>query len=108
VTRNEEPALFEPDKISEDNQHRPHFGNSEEYSLAAEKVEWPSGQVKALGKPSAETFKLAETPKRLIRRPALSRGIFSFVVRYEQVKQHPAMFGNFRPVDDRAGKKKIK
>ena len=63
MARNEEPTLFEPDKISEDNQHRPHFGNSEEYSLAAEEAEWPQGQVKALGKPIAETFTFAETPK---------------------------------------------
>ena len=83
MARNEEPTLFEPDKISEDNQHRPHFGNSEEYSLAAEKAEWPQGQVKALGKPIAETFTFAETPKWMIRRPALPPGIFSFVVRYE-------------------------
>jgi len=39
---------------------------------------------------------------------ALPRGIFSFVVQYEQVKQHHVMFGYFRPFDDRAGKRKMK
>jgi hypothetical protein len=41
VTRNEEPTLFEPDKGSEDSQHRPHLRNSERYSRQRERsADW--------------------------------------------------------------------